>query len=319
MTSETSPNPLTAQTLPKSPPQHFSYQYIKEKIPCLYPNLLSIEELIFQNKHIDHSETRSWKKLDKCWEIIRQNMWPFELEIFPFCGREWSRELQMENGHISRHIIGTLIAAYINPRFKQLDEHDQSIILYSLLFHDIAKRGPPVLCTHDPFHPFACAAVTLGILNRAGWVANPEAVKETVAFIEAAKVVTPFYELMDNSQLNGIFRRLLYVTGVWKNANEWFLGYREACGGVEKEKMFVLEVVLLVLLHQSVNFDCEYPNFTPLCDEDILVYFSPRLLYLLGIVNAADGGSYHLNRPIGEWECKKNNEKEVDRLMSLFK
>jgi hypothetical protein len=309
---------LTSDENGKSPsienfrPQQF--QLIEELIPSLLSNLTKIERQIHSESHLNPHLSR-YDSLVKIWTDFRKQMFPIESEISVFCAEEWEAENKVDDGLVCSHIISAMITAFQEPQFKQMDQHDQSIILLSLLFHDIAKKGPPEIETKDPFHPFTSASKTLRILSRLGWISHPECVEETIEFINSSSFYYKWALFMNNDRLPEIYRRLLYVTGLLNDCNCEFTSYADVCRGVEKERLYCFEIISLVLLHQSVDFDPSYPMFTPLNRDEMRRFLTPRLLVLLSLVHKGDSGSYFLPKKKAKWTFLPRNEVETNKYL----
>jgi hypothetical protein len=300
---------ISGQSIPS---QHF--QRIEEVVPSLLPNLARVEQVILSERHLN-PHLSHYESLKTIWTDFRKQMIPMESEISVFCAEEWEVENKVDNGFVCSHIISAMITAFQEPQFKHMDQHDQSIILFSLLFHDIAKRGPPEIETKDPFHPFTSASKALKILNRLGWITHPECVEETICFINSSSYYDEWAYFMDNERLPEIYRRLLYATGITNDINTRFTTYADACRGVEKERLYCFEIICLVLLHQSVDFDLSYPMFTPLNRAQMRKFLTPRLLVMLSLVHKGDSGSYYLTEKKSEWDFLPRNEARTKKYL----
>ena len=311
--SETStplpPPPLSA------PPR---VQYIESFIPSLYPSLATIETLIQSNSHINPNLPR-YDNLVGGWTLIRREMREIEHEFSSHCREEWDFLNKVDKGLVCSHTLAVVATAYLSEGFKVLDQHDKSIVMWGCFFHDIAKRGPPEMKTKDPLHPFTSASKALRILNRLGLVAVGEEVESTIQVINSSFFKEDWGQFMDNSRLPQIFRKLMYVTGVIPAEDSEFQSYRELTSGMDKSRLYVFEIIAIVLLHQSIDFDAQYPNFTPLKGYEVASYMSPRLLHLLSLLNLGDSGSYSLPYPIDTWDLYKESAKQVKRIMRHFR
>ena len=202
--------------------------------------------------------------------------------------------------------------------FLDLDYHDQNVILVGLLFHDISKRGRPSYKGKDPIHPFRSAATALEIFNRLGWIKNEDQIDETIGFINSAFIIYKNKEYMDNSKLDEIFTRLLYATGIYNSLDQKFDNYFEATLEVPREKLYTVEILLLILLHQSVDLEPKYPNFTPIPNEDLPRFFTARLLKLLSILHMGDNASYNVPKPHKAWTFPRRIWKSFRSLKKLL-
>lgn len=291
---------------------------IQNFIPSLYSVLQELEERILRNFHIK-PELERYDSLVYIWSLIRANMLGVEQEFRRICNEEWEFLDRVDNGLVCSHTIAVVTSAYLHQQFKELDENDKSVVMWGCFFHDIAKRGPPEMKTKDPIHPFTSASKALRVFNRLGWVPISQEVENTITLINTSYFRQTWGQFMDNSKLPEIFRKLLYVTGVILTESEPFESYFKLTQHKEKSVLFVYEILAIILLHQSIDFDRQFPNFTPLKNYEILSYMSPRLLHLLKLLNFGDSGSYNLPEPVLTWRLFKESESQTNKLTNLFK
>lgn len=294
------------------------FQYADEIVPSIFTSCNLIAEKIISDSLINPSLSRH-ENLIAIWTQIRAELSILEQELSQFCEREWNNLSLYQEGHICSHSLSAMCSMMTLPYFSDLDYHDQNILLLGLLFHDIAKRGRPSYKGKDPIHPFRSAATTLGIFNRLGWIKNEEQIDETIRFINSAFIIYKEKEFMDNSKLEEIFIRLLYATGIFNSLDQKYESYSKATFGVPREKSYVLEILIIILLHQSVDLDPKYPNFTPIPTHSLSKFFSRRLLKLLSILHMGDNGSYNLPIPYKTWSFPKRIWKSFKSLQKILK
>jgi len=123
---------------------------------------------------------------------------------------------------------------------------------------------------------------------------------------------------MDNTKLPQIYQALLYLTGLTPSITTDFTDYFSVSTSHPTENLFVFEILAIILLHQSVDLDPKYPNFTPLNEEEILRYLSPRLLKILTILHLGDNGSYNLPIKFEDWTFVTRIWRTYKRLKKLF-
>lgn len=277
------------------------FQYVNDLIPSVIPLLSKTEEILLAESYLDPTLDRR-AGLINSWNVVRHQMALLESELSSFCSEEWNHLNQVDNGFVCSHTLATLATVYSLKYFKDLDFHDQNIIIYGLLFHDIAKRGPPQMETKDPVHPFTSAAKALRIFNNLGWIVNSNIVNEAADFIHNASFYHNWGDFMDNNKLPQIYQYLLYATGLLETQTTPYQSYNHLTKDLQKENLVIFEILALILLHQSIDFDPEFPNFTPLSDQEISKYLSPRLLNLLSILAIGDSGSYFLPAKRKSWK-----------------
>lgn len=309
--------PSALQANPISDLQSASSKYIQNYIPSLISNLQSAENILKENQHLIPNQER-YDSLVHSWNLFREHMRTSEQEMMNFCQEEWEYENRVDDGLVCSHIIAVVIAVYTDWEFKMLDEHDKNVILWAALFHDIAKRGPPEMDTKDPFHPFTSASKALKIFSRLGWALKNDFVEEAAKCIDGSFYHYKWGDFMDNKKLPMIYPLLLKATGLI-GENDYFNTYREIEMAVPKDKLFIFEIIAIILFHQSFDFDPKYPNFTPLKYDEILKYTSPRLVKLVSIMHKGDNGSYNFPYPMNIWTFGKRIENSTTHLLRFFK
>lgn len=290
---------------------------IENFFPLIYANLEKVERLVLEDKQIDPGVFGPYR-LTAAWVFIRQNMSPIEEDLCRICRDEWNSLDLVEDRHVTSHTIAALVTAYLDPMFKSLDHNDKSIILWACLFHDIAKRGPPEIPGKDPFHPFTSAAKALRIFNRLGWIPVPSEIEPTIELLNSSYIICNDTQFMDNIKLPLIIAKLLYITGIIPKPDFPYTCYADLTNNMPKSRLFVYEILAIILFHQSINLSVDYPNFTPLPYAEIRNYFSQRLLHLLSLLHKGDTGSYNLSDPVKTWKFPKKIEIEVHKYYNLL-
>ena len=301
-----------------SNPQLKPYQYINELVPSMILCLNRVEQIIVNNSHINSSLDR-YESLVSSWHLVRSNFNELEQDLQLFCDIEWKWLEQVDEGLVCCHTLAAMSTIYSMIPFKELSVHDQNIILYGLLFHDIAKRGPPEIETKDPLHPFTSAAKALGVFARLGWIQNSDLLEETQEFIKNAFFYHKWANFMDNRKLPRIYGLLLYATGLIASPDTKYGTYFELTQNMNVGQLFVFEILAIILFHQSIDLDPKYPNFTPLSFPEQIKYLSPRLLHLITILHLGDNGSYNLPLLRSTWSFDKRilkTSKNLSRSLS---
>ena len=70
----------------------------------------------------------------------------------------------LECGNLTFHTILVVYLSFADERFNNLSKFNQNILLWSALFHDIAKRGKKHFEGKDHVHPFRSAAACIKLL-----------------------------------------------------------------------------------------------------------------------------------------------------------
>ena len=259
-----------------------------------------------------------YKKQVKIWYHIYHLMSQTESELLAFCSAEWDELSTHDNTYFCKHTFATLCALYIDEDFLRMDAHDKNIMLWALLFHDIAKKGPPTIQGRDPFHPFTSASRAMMIFDRLGWIQRGQLVGELAELIDGAFVVINYQKCMDNTKLPEILGKLFFVTGMARDINENFENYGEIEKGHGRSERFLYEVIALILFHQSLNMNPLFPNPVCLNNQEILRYLSPRMVFLLYVLHKADHNSYNVAISITNWANNRLIKAQTTEILLLF-
>ena len=195
----------------------------------------------------------------------------------------------------ANHTILTLILCYYDFKFINLGEYDENLILWTMLFHDIAKYislNPELKekyeqenLYNDPCHPFKSAALTIKILYLNGFFVENTESKDSIETL-----VNDIYNLLINS-MNFIFNNkgdryyrhdLKNIDLIIKNLNSLR----------SKENDWIVDVIFLIMIHQSLDNNQVRPNDPVFSDEQICLYFTKRLFELALVVYINDSLSY---------------------------
>jgi hypothetical protein len=141
-------------------------------------------------------------------------------------------------------------------------------------------------------------------------------VEQVAQSLENAKhIIQDYYEAQDNSVLPSAIPAILSLCQIPCDS---FTAYSAAVTTLEtqdKSQLFALEIILLVLLHQSLELLDYYPHLSPLSRAQIPIYFSKRLLRLMRIVARCDSMSYDFkNIPMSA----EHHRRAIDEKMDLY-
>lgn len=253
------------------------------------------------------------------WTTIRHIFSPIESTLFHHFP-QWHFLQNQDGGRFCSHTFATMLVLSKDPEFLTLNENDSNILMWTMLFHDIFKRGPPLVYDRDPFHPFTSACVALEIFREKGLVKMKEGFEEFKGLIESCFKLNRYGDqIMDYTRLDEVFRWILYLTGVWERVDRELTSYREVESEVEEEKRFGFEIIILILFHQSLDINPFYPNPSYLNKAEILKYLSVRIVKLLHIVHKADHNSYHVGAyEFGKWPNDVKIEEVANEILKMF-
>ena len=282
--------------------------------PCLQECLsVSYKQILNSNCRLPYYCKQS------LWTTIRQIFSPIESTLFQNFP-QWHFLQEQDEGRFCSHTFATMLVLSKDPEFLVLNENDSNILMWTMLFHDIFKRGPPLIRGRDPFHPFTSACVALGIFREKGFVEEREGFEEFKELIESCFTINMYGDqIMDYTRLDEVFRWILFLTGVWERVDQDLISYREVEMDIAEDKRFAFEIIILILFHQSLDINPFYPNPSFLNQNQILKYLSLRIVKFLHIVHKADHNSYNIGvYEFGKWPNDIKIEKEVVGILKLL-
>jgi len=167
-----------------------------------------------------------------------------------------------------------------NPAFYKLSKYDRNILLWTVLLHDICKRGKPAVEGKDPLHPFKGGWQTLHYFNDIfNFVKlSAEDLAEWDKIFEEA-----YHDKKGNMQQN---HRIMPKV---KNFFDEKL----------KDNDFEKEALYYILLHQSFPTLEKFPHASLLepLESEVPKYFTKRMLKVFRIFLRHDSFSYFIYNP----------------------
>ena len=287
-------------------------------LPSLLESLESSKSFLL-GLQIAGSPESEYKKKKKCWYKIYELMSQTESELLAFCSSEWNELSSYESTYFCKHTFAALSVLYIDEDFIRMDNHDKNIMLWALLFHDIAKKGNPAIQGRDPFHPFTSTSKAMQIFDRLGWIKRNKLVSELAEFIDGAYVVINQSKCMDNTKISEILVKLFVITGMIYDIDESFENYIEIEMKHARSDRFLYEILALILFHQSLDINTLFPNPIYLQNQEILTHLSPRMVFMLYVLHKADHNSYNVAIPINDWVNNALIKGKVTDILGLFK
>lgn len=191
----------------------------------------------------------------------------------------WRKMVSYTDGITLVHVMCVFLGMYMLPEFLELSNHQQQIMKWVILFHDIDKfhiRGKK-----DTMHAFNSGVVTANRLPELGFssterypaLIRPWSEYTTQALIpgEGDESPTP-----DNQKLPGILQGIEQLFG---------------------EDTPAALIVKTVLLHISLHVDEQYPTPAPLTLEEAQLYINSSLFPLLRVMMLSDNEGWSLFDP----------------------
>ena len=223
----------------------------------------------------------------------------------------WTFLEKINKGTVCKHVIRMLFCCFCNEDFNKMNDEDKNIIIWSVILHDIKKRGVPIFHGRDFFHPFGSAIVTLKFFLKKDFFLETEKndVFKLIKILKNSKKRHPDYknedfkyckELMDYRFLDNI---LILAKKVLKSKFSFF-------------------TFMLVAFHQSWDFLKAYPNLSILKKENVRKAFTDELIFYGKVLFVGDSLSYEpynhdryvklRNEIVGELDLLKKMKKKED-------
>ncbi len=220
-------------------------------------------------------------------EVFHDQIAPEIIKKIP----EWVTLMKMNRKRVCYHILRVMYCFLISPDFEQYSAAERNMMYWTIMLHDVCKRGIPVLPTaKDPFHPYASAAYSLKFFADQFPISEAQrrqsyALCDKILQAKLRKIIT-FYELRKNtwntfelecsdlSQLADLMVDLnsIYAEGTFENM-----------------------VVKLIMMHQSVPTLEKFRIDNQLKEAEVGKYVNKQLLRYIKTFTICDSNSYILN------------------------
>ncbi len=240
----------------------------------LLPELINFVEGL--KAQIDAGDITDWRGFDV---VAREFYTDEQMQAIDAVVMNWEKMATYANQKTLIHVTAVLVALLGLPQYHDLSEDDKNLALWIVLYHDVAKKAQHK--KHDLTHGFRSGAICGMGLAEAGFVEIAESylLDTWYGIVTYAQVYdeTRDDQIQDNAALAEIM-----------NGIDQLFDGRNSSAGL---------IVCGVLFHMS--FDCvkEYPNSSPLTDEEIKLYISPHLLPLLTVMTLVDSEAWSLFDP----------------------
>jgi len=197
------------------------------------------------------------------------------------CIEVWKTMKTYSDGRICFHVYKMFYSLLRDPEYQQLSKYEKNILLWSTLLHDICKRGAPVVKGKDPIHPFKGAWLSLYYFN------------DTFKFVNLSK--------SDFEEWDEIFKEA-YQKGIDDKEVQNHIIVPHVKQFIDQKLAgndFVIQVLLFVLLHQSVPTLKDHPHASMLepLEDEVPKYFNKRMFKVFHVFLRHDSFSYLLFSP----------------------
>lgn len=240
----------------------------------LLPDLIDFVEGL--KAQIDTGDITDWRSFDA---VAREFYTDERMQAIDDVVMNWEKMASYADQKTLIHVTAVLVALLGLPQYHDLPEDDKNLALWIVLYHDVAKKAQHN--KHDLTHGFRSGAICGMGLMEAGLVEGitPYLMDTWYGIVMYAQV----YDEARNDQIQDNAALAEIMNGI----DQLFNGRNSPAG----------LIVCGVLFHMS--FDCvkEYPNSSPLTDEEIRLYISPRLIPLLTVMTLVDSQAWSLFEP----------------------
>ncbi len=182
----------------------------------------------------------------------------------------WKEMASYANAQTLIHVTSVLTALTLCPEYQHATPHQQALMKWIVLFHDLAKKPYPG--KRDHIHGFVSAALTGKALPHLGFtVNNPESIDAWASLTASSITKHPKTgeDIHDNSRLPAIMEGI--------------------------DKIFSVDAALViktVLFHMSIDVVSEWPQAAPLNTAEIRDYIDADLFPLLKIMMLVDNHAW---------------------------
>jgi len=240
-------------------------------------------------------------------EIFHDKIAPQIIEKLP----EWKNLMKINRKRVCYHILRVIYCFLQSEEYMKFDDYEKNVLLWTMLLHDICKRGLPILpAAKDPFHPYASASYALTYLSEISDVNSIMLDKAKILSIKIAnskaiKQIT-YYELRKN-RMNTYDMECEDLTKL-----DEILG---DLNQIYSENSFHNLVVKLILLHQCIPTLQKFRIENQLSEREVPKYFDAQMLRYIKTFTMCDSNSYLLNV---NRHCIETHRKEFDEVFNRY-
>jgi hypothetical protein len=251
-------------------------------------------------KEFELGRIKSWEDLEN---RVNAYFTPEKLDQLDSLVPGWKKMASYSGGVTLVHVMCVFLGLVMLPEFKSLPEEQQQLAKWIVLFHDVEKEITEGAGAKDKTHAFRSAVSTAWQLPSLGFRHTPQyrdLVSAWSVFTDSAIGISEGYPgpIQDNQKLSAI------LTGI-----ERMFGHSTPAALIVKT----------VLLHMSVNVVHDWPQASPMTEEEIKRHIDRRLLPLLKVMMLADNEGWSLFYPDARAAQRQDTLEafeEVEKLIS---
>lgn len=229
---------------------------------------------------VQHKQINNWETFA---QSVRQFFTPTMMATVEGIVPKWGEMASYAEQHTLIHVMGVLTALQLLPEYKNATNDQQQLMLWTVLFHDVAKVIYPG--KHDYLHAFRSAIVAGKALANVGFSVTPAyagSIDEWMALVHQATLFQADIDdtIPDNRKLPQIIRGINNLYGVDNPA---------------------ISVIKAVLFHLAIATDPNYPTVAPLTDDEIKAYIDLTTYPIFKVMMLVDNDGWTL------FDAKKRN------------
>jgi len=220
---------------------------------------------------------KSWDELDN---RVKAFYTPERMDAIEAKARGWKKMASYSEGVTLTHVMCVYLGLYIMPEFRALTPSQQQVAKWIVLFHDIDKIY--IQGRRDHTHAFRSGVVAAKVLHSIGFPITENFNDTFHSWSESTKLAvidhpnSPGEQISDNKKLPGI------IEGI------------EKLYGKDTPAVFIIKGVFF---HMCVQVVKDWPQPSPLADDELKTYIDHELLVLLRVMHLADNDGWTLFEP----------------------
>lgn len=216
---------------------------------------------------VQHKQINDWQSFA---QTVRQFFTPTMMDKVNNIIPKWNEMASYGDQKTLIHVISVLVALELLPEYKNATDDQQQQMMWTVLFHDVAKVIYPD--KHDYLHAFRSAMVAGKALANIGFSVTPayrDLIDEWVKLVYQATLFQVDIDdtIPDNRQLPQIINGINTLYGADNPA---------------------VSIIKAVLFHLAIETDPKYPTVSPLTEDEIKAYIDPTTYPIFKVMMLVD-------------------------------
>ena len=270
---------------------------INRTIPRFEDRFSSLSEFILRLvEFYDTGIVHSWESLEK--QVV-EFFHPSRMEQMEAMLPGWQKMTAYESGVTRTHVLCVFLGLYRMTEFKALDVHQQQMMKWVVLFHDLEKEV--VNKKRDHFHAFRSAVTAARLLPGMGFSTTHDYDQRLESW--SVFTLSAFTTLAETGQSVQDNRKIPVILA----------GISQMFGDNTPAAL----ILKTILFHLSVDMK-EWPPANPLTQEETQRYFDRQLLPLLKVMHLADTDGWTLFDPLAREKLYQDTIEVFDELARVI-